>query len=143
MKPVLSHGQYLLVSRLSYSRHSPARGDIVVAHEPGQSGTDCVKRVIGLPGEYVRIEERGVFIHDCLLREPYLAEDAMFRKDAMSQWLLGDDEYIVLGDNRSDSRDSRRFGPVPRSHIIGKAWIRYWPPAAWGVLSQKRPFLLP
>ena len=141
MEPTLSHGQYLLVSRLSYKWHSPARGDIVVAHDPGQPGTDCIKRIIGLPGEHVRIGDGRVYINDRPIQEPYLLEEAWSSAAPMNLWLLEEDEYAVLGDNRNDSRDSRRFGPISRQHLLGKAWLRYWPPQAWGTLPRQAPSL--
>ena len=142
MEPTLSHRQYLLVSRLSYNRRAPARGDIVVAHDPGLPGIDCIKRIIGLPGEQVSIEDGCVYINDRPVHEPYLLEEAWSSTAPMRLWLLEEDEYAVLGDNRNDSRDSRRFGSLGREQILGKAWIRYWPPRAWGVIPQQAPSLL-
>ncbi len=139
MEPTLSHGQRLLVRPLDHC-DPIARGDIVVAHEPRLLHTDYIKRIIGLPGEHVGIGASGVLINEHSLHEPYLAEEKWLRGGPVSQWLLGEDEYLVLGDNRNDSRDSRRFGPLSRDHILGKAWLRYWPPGAWERLSQE-PFL--
>ena len=86
-----------------------------------------MKRVVGLPGEHVRISQGVVIINDCPFHEPYLAEPAHMDTPSPGQWLLGSGEYLVLGDFRQDSRDSRSFGPIGASYIVGKAWIRYWP----------------
>ena len=110
-----------------------------MVHDPRLHGTDYIKRIIGLPGEHVRIGAGGILINERSLHEPYLSEGEWLGGGSVSQWLLGEDEYLVLGDNRNDSRDSRRFGPLSRDHILGKAWLRYWPPSAWGRLSQKAP----
>jgi signal peptidase I len=140
MEPTLSHGQLLLVRPLD-RRDTIARGDIVVARDPRILDTDYIKRIIGLPGEYVRIGASGVLINEHSLYEPYLAEAEWPVDGSVSQWLLAEDEYLVLGDNRNDSRDSRRFGPLSRDHILGTAWLRYWPPSAWGRLPQVLPYL--
>ena len=127
MQPGLAHGEKILVDRLAFSPTPPSRGDVIVLLDPGQPGVHCVKRVIGLPGEHVRISRGVVLIDDRPLREPYLAEPAPTDTPSPGQWLLADREYMVLGDFRQNSRDSRAFGPIDASHIVGKAWIRYWP----------------
>ena len=142
MEPTLSHGQYLLVNKLNYKWHFPARGDIVVVKDPSQPGVDCIKRIIGLPGEYIRIVDGRVVIDDQPIQEPYLLQEEWSSAASMSVWLLEKDEYVVLGDNRNNNRDSRRFGPVSRQHLVGKAWARYWPPKAWGTLPRQAPSLL-
>ncbi len=127
MQPGLAHGEQILVDRLAFSSTPPSRGDVIVLLDPGQPGVHCVKRVIGLPGEHVRISNGIVLIDDRPLHEPYLAKPAPKDTPSPGQWLLWDGEYLVLGDFRQDSRDSRSFGPIDATHIIGKAWIRYWP----------------
>ena len=131
MEPTLSHGQRILIRPLDH-RDTIARGDIVVANGPRLRDTDYIKRIVGLPGEHVRIGAAGILINEHYLHEPYLAKGEWSVDGSVSQWLLADDEYLVLGDNRNDSRDSRRFGPLSRDHILGRAWLRYWPPGAWG-----------
>jgi len=138
MEPALSHGQRLLIRPLG-QWDTIARGDIVVAHDPRLLDTDYIKRIIGLPGEHVRIGADGILINERSLDEPYLAEGGLPVDGLVSQWLLGEDEYLVLGDNRNDSRDSRKFGPLSREHILGRAWLRYWPLEAWGRASTESP----
>ena len=127
MQPGLAHGEKILVDRLAFSSTPPSIGDVIVLLDPGQPGIHCVKRVIGLPGEHVRISNGVVLIDDRPLHEPYLAKPAPTDTPSPGQWRLGNEEYLVLGDFRQDSRDSRSFGPIDASHIVGKAWIRYWP----------------
>ena len=138
MEQTLTHGQRLLIRPLSHW-DTIARGDIVVAHDPRLLDTDYIKRIIGLPGEHVRIGADGILINERSLAEPYLTEGKWSVDGSVSQWLLAEGEYLLLGDNRNDSRDSRRFGPLSRDHILGKAWLRYWPPRAWGWLPQSHP----
>ena len=131
MCPYLEHGHYLLVDRLAYRLTTPSRGDVVVLRDPGQPGVDCVKRIVGLPGEHVKVEQERVMVNGQQLTETYVGKSATSETQSPSQWALGDHEYLVMGDNRKDSRDSRAFGPVDLSYIVGKAWVRYWPRDAW------------
>ena len=102
----------------------PARGDIIVFQFHSDPTRDFVKRVIGLPGETIRIKWGEVFINGVPLKEPYIQE-----KDdrTISPFLIPEDGYFVLGDNRDGSSDSRDWGAVPLENIVGAAWIRYWP----------------
>ena len=141
MQPNLAVGQYVLVSRMAYRRRGPSRGDLVVMRQPRQPERDYIKRIVGLPGECVRVEGSGVFINGRQLEEPYLASEwdagaGRGRNGALSkEWAVGDDSYFVMGDNRGNSDDSRSFGPVKRDLIVGKVWIRYWPRSAWGAFG--------
>ena len=135
----------VLVNRLAYEFGSPQRGQIVVFHAPakandcgdGDSGTIFVKRLIGLPGETVREDGRGfIWIRRpgttrwTKLAEPYLSRDARLRDaaDFGQSWPVPRGEYFMLGDNRADSCDSRKWGAVPRSSLIGPVIFTYWPP---------------
>ncbi len=137
MLPALARNQYLMVSRLSYHTTRPLRGDVVVFRYPNQQGKEYIKRIVGLPGEHIRIEGERVFINGTLLKEPYV--DAKDHCDDAydKEWPLDDAEYFVIGDNRSDSQDSRSFGPIDQKLIIGRVWIRYWPPSAWGIIRHQ------
>jgi signal peptidase I len=132
MDPALRNGQYLLTSRFAYWGAEPERGDIVVLRDPRRTGTDFVKRIVGLPGEHVAVAEGCPVVDDRPLAEPYLEKRGPWRSARDGQWVMGEGEYFVLGDNRDDSLDSRFLGPVPRRLIVGKAWLCYWPPAKWG-----------
>ena len=142
MQPNFSPGQYILVSRLAYWLNEPSRGDVIVLRHPYQQCRTYVKRIVGLPGENVRVEGWCTFVDGQLLEEPYLDQSALALLDdkeephnTFDECTLDDDEYFLLGDSRANSVDSRSFGPLKREFLIGKAWIRYWPRSAWGVLS--------
>ena len=135
----------VLVNRLAYVFGSPHRGQIVVFHAPpaanvcgtGDGGTTFVKRLIGLPGETLREDNRGfVFIRRSgtntwtKLQEPYVTGAARRADtdDFAQTWAVPQGEYFMLGDNRADSCDSRKWGAVPRSSLIGPVVFTYWPP---------------
>lgn len=132
MEPSLHNGQYLIVSKISYLFGEPQRGDIVVFVSPNNGKEDYIKRIIGLPGERVEIRDGAVWINGYRLEEPYLSSATPYT----GVWVLGPDEYFVLGDNRPNSSDSHTWGPLPRKNIIGKAWLCYWPPQYWGLIPH-------
>ena len=125
MVPTLIQGDRLIVSRLSYFLGKPKRGDIIVFQYPYGPERDFVKRIIGQPGETIAIQNGQVFING----RPLPPEDYVQNKssDAMAPVTLGDDEYFVMGDNRTGSSDSRSWGPLQKHFIIGKAWLIYYP----------------
>jgi len=125
MVPTLIQGDRLIVSRLSYFLGEPDRGDIIVFQYPYGPERDFVKRIIGLPGETIAIQNGQVFING----KPLPPEDYVQNKssDAIAPVTLGDDEYFVMGDNRTGSSDSRSWGPMQKHFIIGKAWLIYYP----------------
>lgn len=138
MNPTLNNGDNLIVEKVSYRFSDPKRFDVIVFPPEGRKHEYFIKRVIGLPGETVRIDEEGhIYINDALLEENYGAETIQpVREDgkdniglAKEGITLKDDEFFVLGDNRNHSVDSRfeAVGPVKRSIITGRAWIRFAP----------------
>ena len=106
------------------------RGRIVALRHPQRHEAIYVKRVIGLPNEYVTVGSGVVTVDERKLDEPYLLNGLETRSRGATRWFTGADEVFVLGDNRMDSEDSRVFGPVPVELIIGEVWFRYFP-AAW------------
>ena len=135
MRPMLTDGQRLLVSRLAYHRSPPQRGDLVVLRDPIQPDMRYVKRIVGLPGEHVQMDGGNVAIDGEALVEPYAQGSESATSPFPNQWVPDETEFFVLGDQRRDSRDSRTFGPVRGHDIIGKVWVRYWPPRVWGRLG--------
>jgi signal peptidase I len=135
MEPNLHTGQFLIVSRLAYKFGTPQRGDIIVFDFPGNPSDDYVKRIIGLPGDTVTIENGHVLINGNQLEEPYLPGDTM-TMPSQGRWVVPGDSYFVMGDNRAHSSDSRSWGMLQYEKIIGKAWISYWPPSTWGLLPH-------
>ncbi len=124
--------QHLLIDRLAYSFSGPSRADVVVFRHPVLGQDHYLKRIVGLPGEHVDINDGRVLIDGHPLVEPYAkgaTEPALARP---SQWMLEDDQYFVMGDDRTASHDSRAFGPVQLHDIVGRAWMRVWPPGVLG-----------
>ncbi len=139
MYPTLEDTDNLIVSKITYRIQDPKRFDIIVFPFQYENETYFIKRIIGLPGETVRIDEQGViYINDVELKENYGREVIEDPGRALQPITLGDDEYFVLGDNRNNSTDSRTaiVGNVKRSQIIGKAWIRIYPFSKFGKIDH-------
>jgi len=133
MEPTLHEGQYLIVSKIAYWFHGPQRGDIIVLDPPaGRSEIPYIKRVIGLPGETLEVRDGRVWINGIALNEPYISGPPTYTENRV----LGEEEYLVLGDNRNNSSDSHIWGVLPRENIIGKSIFRYWPPEKWGLIPH-------
>jgi signal peptidase I len=148
MEPGLHNGQYLLVNKAVYYKinlktlsryipfinagdeperfllHGPQRGDVVVFRFPGDTHRDFIKRVIGVPGDTVEITDGVVKVNGVLIDEPYIMSRSHSDYAAA---VVPPRSYFVLGDNRSNSSDSRNWGFVPEGNIIGKAQVSYWP----------------
>ena len=130
MEPMLTNGDNLIIDKISYHFEDPERFDIIVFSYEYEDKTYFIKRIIGLPGETVRIDEQGfIYINGEKLEESYGLEVIQNPGIATQEITLGEDEYFVLGDNRNNSMDSRddRVGTVNRDIIIGRAWIRFFP----------------
>ncbi len=128
MLPNFHNGDYLIVNEIVYKKRNPQRGEVVVFRLPSNHHRFLIKRIIGLPGETVSIQEgkvtittkEGKIIH---LEEPYIRESF----SSYGEWKLGDDEYFVMGDNRNNSSDSRVWGELKRNLIVGTPLIRLFP----------------
>lgn len=131
MSPNFEDGNYLLVDELTYRVREPARGEVAVFHYPNDESTYFIKRIVGLPGERVIIRDGKVFIITPLrpegreLPETYLPDGVTTA--GVYDAKLGEDEYFLLGDNRSYSFDSRSWGPLKKDEIVGVARLRLWP----------------
>ena len=142
MEPTLYDKDNLIVDKITYRFHDPERFDIIVFPFQYQEDTYFIKRIIGLPGETVQIDEAGtIFINGKVLSESYGKE--VIRPEniglASEPITLGEDEYFVLGDNRNNSKDSRVdvVGNIHRDNIIGRAWLRMWPFERFGILEHQ------
>lgn len=142
MEPMLSDGDNLIVDKISYRFKAPERFDIIVFPFQYEENTYYIKRIIGLPGETVQIDEQGnIYINGEILEENYGKE--IIRSDnlgiARNPVVLEDDEYFVMGDNRNHSTDSRTeiVGNIHRKDIIGRAWLRIWPLSEFGFLRHQ------
>ena len=149
MESTLEPGNYVLVDKLTPHWSPYQRGDIVVLHPPvgweeGSDDTPFIKRVIGLPGDQIEIHDDGLVYVD---GQPLDEDGYAFRDTAgevqptmplsdTSSWTIGPDELFVMGDHRESSADSRAFGPIKVSSVVGRAFLRYWPASTFGILAR-------
>jgi len=143
MERTLEPDQYVLVDKLTPRLDTYKRGDIVVFTPPPdwvqEDGTPFIKRVIGVGGDKVEVKDGEVLVNGRALVEPYLYTDAQGDPPeptvaSQESWTVPTGELFLMGDHRTNSADSRSFGTVPISHIIGRAWLRYWPVGVFGIL---------
>ena len=149
MYPNFHDGEFLLTDKLTYKFRPPQRGDVVVFTAPPATrcptGLNCdfIKRIVALPGERIKIENRQIYINGEHLVEPYLSQEVVTNSGSTVKSFLSEgveqtipaDNYLMMGDNRIGSSDSRDWGVVEKNKIVGKAWLRYWPPSVAGVLA--------
>lgn len=131
MAPHIASGEVVLINTIVYRMHAPARGDIIAFHHDAPTPETYIKRVIGLPGDRVRIDRGNVFVNGALLQEQYVryADGRSFAEVTVPQGAL-----YVLGDNRADSDDSRFWGFVAQNQVLGKAVAGIWPLGRVGAL---------
>ncbi len=131
MYPNFYDKEYILTDKVSYQRGDPRRGDVVVFHAPPPYDSDFIKRIIGMPGESIMVKGGKIFLNGSMLDEEYLPGDYVTTEKSFLRegvpYTIPIGYYMVFGDNRSFSSDSREWGPISRKSIVGKAWIRYWP----------------
>jgi len=132
MLPGLQTDDYVLVNKIAYLFHAPERGDVIVFHYPLDTSEDFIKRVIGLPGDTVTLDNKTVQVDGVVLHEPYISEAYNPSGKTIKVPM---DEYFVLGDNRPLSDDSRDWGFVPKADLVGKAVIVYWPLSNWELIN--------
>ena len=136
MLPFLAHRESVLVVRTRFTWNRLRRGDVAVFERPGGGEGICIKRIVGLPGEDIKIAGGRVYLDGELLAEDYIRGYGDSKDDPAREWFNGPDEYFLLGDNRADSNDSRAFGPVSEKLIKGRAWFRCWPPKNWRPIGR-------
>ena len=130
MSPTLADNQFLVVNKLLYRLQEPQRGDIIVFREQSGGDRKLIKRIIALPGEMLEIRNGQVFINEQYLKEPYIPNLGGTNRAPSP---IPEGYYFVMGDNRTNSSDSRSWGPLSSENIVGKAWFTYWPPELWGL----------
>jgi signal peptidase I len=145
MERTLEPGQYVLVDKLTPRWDSYSRGDVVVFNPPEtwtSDPTPFIKRVIGLPGDTVEVRGDGlVYVNGVALDEPYTYKNAQGVNEPteaspdQTRWVVPAGELFVMGDHRQKSADSRVFGPIAVSNVIGRAFLRYWPIGTLGILQ--------
>lgn len=133
MLPSLRHGESVLVVRTRFRWNRLRRGDMAVFEHPGADAGISIKRVVGMPGEDIKIAGGLVYLDDELLAEDYTQGS---REAEDQEWYNGPDEYFLLGDNRAVRGDSRAYGPLPGKSIKGRAWFRCWPPSRWRPMGR-------
>ena len=149
MRPTLDDGEFVLINRLAYQFGSVQRGDIIVFRPPmypeegffrrllglpniSDDYEDYIKRVIGLPGDTIKIEKGTVWINGTLISESYISAPP----DYFGEWTVPAGNLFVLGDNRNNSADSHAWGFLPEQNTLGKATVVYWPFSDWKVLKS-------
>jgi len=147
MERTLEEGQYVLVDKLTPRWEAYGRGDIIVFNPPANwvenNGTPFIKRIIGVAGDTIELRDGAVYVNGTKLSEPYIYLDADGQPQTteptpggQSTWVIPDGDLFVMGDHRQNSADSRAFGPIQVSHVIGRAWLRYWPFSEFGILQK-------
>ena len=144
MEQTILSDQYVLVDKLTPRFDAYDRGDIVVFDRPkgnaeGPAGDPFIKRIIAIAGDTIELRDGAVLVNGVELDEPYLyAVDGVPQptepESDLTSWTVGPDEVFVMGDHRSRSSDSRAFGPIKLEKVVGRAWLRYWPVGAFGIL---------
>jgi signal peptidase I len=125
MQPTLETGEFVIVNKLAYMLGKVQVGDVIVFHFPRDPEQEYIKRVIGLPGDRVTVQDGIVSVNGQPLNEDYIAAPPAYE----STWKVPADSLFVLGDNRNNSSDSHNWGPVPLDYVVGKAVFVYWPPS--------------
>ena len=140
MESTLSDGDNLIVDKITYRFREPERYDIIVFPFKYEKSTYYIKRIIGMPGETIRIDKDGViYVNDEIVNEYYGREVILDPGIAKNEITLGEDEYFVMGDNRNNSTDSRdpMVGNIHRDDILGRAWLRIWPLSKFELLEHQ------
>ena len=143
MEPTFHNGDYILTSRITYKFRNPQRGDVIVFRSPKNPDIEYIKRIIGLPGDKILIENNEVYVNGIKLEEAYISAktnlwEGGFIKEGVPI-IVPADHVFVMGDNRPRSSDSREFGPIPIDSIIGQVFYRYFPTTVMGVVHNPFP----
>lgn len=143
MVPTFDDGNYIFTSKVTYKMRTPNRGDVVVFHSPRNPEIEYIKRIIGLPGDTVLIQNEQVSVNGRVLDEPYISAATTLMPSGYAQEgipIVVPDGYLwVMGDNRPRSSDSREFGPITYSSVIGQVFYRYFPANRIGKIGNPFP----
>ncbi len=141
MVPTFHDGDYILTDKITYRFSLPKKGDVIVLKNPRNEEQDFIKRIIALPGDTLKVANNGVYVDGVQISEPYLApgtptKGGSFLADGQ-EIKAGPDQYFVFGDNREHSSDSREWGSITKEEIVGRVIFRYFPPQAFGPITNK------
>jgi signal peptidase I len=132
MEPTFHDGELVIVNKLAYTYAKPQRGDVIIFYYPRDPKEEYIKRIIGLPGDEVFVQDGKVTVNGETLTEPYIADSPAYSlKQTVPEGTL-----FVLGDNRNNSSDSHNWGPLPMDLVVGKAVFIYWPPQNMTVVEH-------
>lgn len=141
MFPTMHNGDFLITEKITYRFRTPQRGEIIVLKNPRDESEDFIKRIIAVPGDTLEINNKSVYLNGELLSEKYLPPGTLTPSGAFvtngAVIKVASNQYFVFGDNREHSSDSREWGPVTKEEIVGRAFFRYFPIQAIGLLTNK------
>ncbi len=132
MEPTLHSGEFVVVNKIAYKINEPDRGDVIVFRYPFDPEQEYIKRIIGLPGDNIRIDDGILYLNGAAQQEPYIAASPAYHNEVT----VPENSLFVLGDNRNNSSDSHNWGSVPMEYVVGKAEFIYWPPPEWGSIQS-------
>lgn len=139
MVPNFHNGDYIITDKVSYKVGDPQHGDIIVFKNPRDESQDFIKRIIGVPGDTIKVENGVVSVNGTQIPEPYLPSGLFTENRAYftegKEVTVEDGKYVVFGDNRPNSSDSREWGFITKAEIIGKVFLRYWPANQIGIIK--------
>lgn len=140
MEPSFFNTELIITNKFIYKISPPKRGDVVIFKSPKNKDIDYIKRVIGLPGDRVKLVNSTFYINGVKLEEPYLRPNTETAGGSFlhegEETIVPEGEYFVCGDNRPHSSDSREFGPIPVADFIGKGIILYWPVSRFSTIAN-------
>lgn len=140
MIPTFADGDYIITDKITYRFRQPEKGDIIVLKNPKDESQDFIKRIMATPADTIKIENKSVYVNEVLLNESYLPLDTQTSAGSFlnegNTVRVGGNQYLVMGDNRNHSSDSREWGGVTKEEIVGRAFFRYWPPQSFGLIRS-------
>lgn len=146
MYPNFKDGDYIITDKVTYKFSEPARGDVIVFKNPRDEAQDFIKRIMGLPGDNVKVQNGHVYVNAQLVNEGFLKSDVVTNPGSFmhegQEVVVQPGEYLAMGDNRPHSSDSREWGFVTKQEIIGRVFVRYWPATEVGLWPAAYPIKL-
>lgn len=138
MVPTFADGDFIITDKITYKFRPPEKGDIIVLKNPRDESQDFIKRIMATPGDTIKVENKLVYLNGALLNESYLPPDTQTSAGSFLNEgnivKAGENQYLVMGDNRDHSSDSREWGGITKEEIVGRAFFRYWPPQSFGLI---------